>query len=108
MGVLDMMIMTIATYPMSSMYKTVEVFLDTMKKSPLPDYIETTGMYVRWGGKGLKVYTIYNIQDGKADQGTKDITSFEVGFSAVEGYRLKSEVVLPIEEALAIIGEKMP
>jgi hypothetical protein len=93
---------------MSSIPKTVEVFLDIMKNDPFPDYVETTALYTHWGGDGVKAYTIYNIKEGKADEGLKEITRRMVNFSSVEGYKIESEVVLPIEEALAILGKEMP
>jgi hypothetical protein len=107
-GVEQMMLRVRATYPMSSIYKTSEVFMEAMK-TPLPDYIEIADMLVSWGGKGVRVDTIYNIKDGNVDEGVKEIGKFLTNFASVDGYKVKTaEVVLPVADALAVLGKSMP
>jgi hypothetical protein len=101
-------VMVTETYPMSSMYKVVETFLDTMVSEPLPDFITTDGIYVRWGGRGLKAYAVYDVAQDRAEEGFKALTSFFVNFGEIDGFKLKSEVVMTVEDALSVLGKKMP
>jgi hypothetical protein len=102
-----MIVMTITTYPMQSIPKTVEVFLDLIKAG-LPDYIEMTGPFTRWGGEGIIGYTIYDIEDDKAMEGMKVLVARDAKFSVVEGFKMESFVLLTAADSLAAIGEKMP
>jgi hypothetical protein len=104
-----MRLMYTTTYPISSMDDTVKVFVEGLTKNPMPDFVEQEAMYVRWGGKGLKVYAVYNVTDGNVDEGVKAITRFLMSFGDVEGYKVKSaEVIMTAEDALTMVGEKMP
>jgi hypothetical protein len=101
-------VMITETYPMSSMYKVVETFLSTLVNDPLPEFIATDGIWARWGGRGLKVYAVYDVADDNVAEGFKALTSFFVNFGEIEGFKLKSEVVMTVEDALAVIGKNMP
>lgn len=103
-----MKLMITSTYPLSSINKVVDIFLDTASKNPMPDYIEMLSLYSHWGGDGIKAYTVYDIKEDRVDEGVLEITKRMVNFASVDGYKIESQVILPIEEALAILGKKMP
>lgn len=102
-----MLIMSISTYPMSSIPKVVEVFIELMKDG-LPEYISMTGPVSRWGGDGITAYTIYDIEDARAMEGMKVLVARDARFAVAEGYRIESNVVMSVEDSLAIVGAKMP
>jgi hypothetical protein len=102
-----MIIMATVTYPMTSIGPVVKVFIENMK-APMPEYIEMDGPYSRWGGDGIVATTIYRIQDDRALEGVKEIVSRDAKYGDVGGYKIESNIVLSIEDALAIVGEKMP
>jgi len=102
-----MVVMFTMTYPLSSAMKAVQVFLDVAAKEPLPDNVQLLGMYSHWGGDGIKVNSIYECKEN-IDDGIKALTKRLVNFFSVEGYKIESQVVLPIEESLAILGKEMP
>ena len=103
-----MLNMLIATFPMESTDKAVETFLDNMANDPFPDFVEMTALYSHWGDAGVKTYTIYDIKEGKVDEGIMEITRRMARFRSVKGYTIESEIILPLEAALSVIDKEMP
>lgn len=101
-----MIVMNIATYPMSSIPKVVEIFIENMKTG-IPDYIKMTGPYSRWGGEGITAFVIYDIQDDRIMEGMKELGARDARYAAAEGYKIESSVLLSIEDSLSLVGEKM-
>jgi hypothetical protein len=96
------------TYPISAAIEVAKIFIEELKTNPHPDYMQMLGLYAHWGGDGIVVYAYYQIEDGKVDEGVKDLTSRELKFASVDGYKVQFQVVLPVAEALALVGMEMP
>jgi hypothetical protein len=103
----EMKLMLITTYPLTSTSKVVDLFLEIASKDPLPDYIEMLDIYSHWGGEGIKAYALYDIKEN-IDEGIMEITKRMVRYASIDGYKIDSQVVLPIAEALAVLGKEMP
>jgi hypothetical protein len=102
-----MHLMSISTYPMTSIGDVVKVFLEVMKAG-YPDYIEMEGPYNRWGGNGIVTTVIYKIQDDKIMEAVKEIVANDAKYADIQGYKLESSIVLDTQDSLAIVGEKLP
>lgn len=96
------------TYPMSKMVQAADIFLDLMANDPYPDYVKIRDLYAAWGGDGVQMWTIYEVADDKEKEGIASITKRLARFASVEGFRMESRVILPLEEALAVLGKKLP
>lgn len=103
-----MKVMQIATYPMTSMEEAVDVFLDIAANDPMPDYMTMESSYTHWGGDGIKSYMVYDIAEARADDGLNELVRRTVRFASIEGYKVESQMVLPLEAALSHLGKKMP
>jgi len=103
-----MKLMQITTFPLTSMAEAVDVFMDILVNDPLPDYVVRESFYSHWGGDGVKSYLVYDIEDGRTDEGINEIVRRNVKSASVEGYRIEAQVVLPMETALANLGRKLP
>lgn len=102
-----MLLMLNNTYPMTSMGEVVETFLKGME-TPMPDYIEIKDINAAWGGDGIESWTIYEIKDGNVDDGIREIVRRTVPFATIDGYKISARVILPVEEALSVLGKEMP
>lgn len=92
---------------MTAIQEVVKVFLENMEMG-LPDYVEMDGPYTRWGGEGITAYVMYKLQDDKAAEALNLIITRDARFADIAGYKIKYELVLNIEDSLAIVGAKMP
>ena len=101
-----MNIMVSLTYPLKSAVEIGKKALEALK-NPLPDYINRGQIYALYGGKGIKTYTMYEIEKGREDEGIKEITQRYTAYFDVEGFEITSEVVLTIEEAMPMLGLQM-
>lgn len=103
-----MIFLSTMTYPGTSLTTAAKKFVDIVTNNPLPEYIKRT-YYVVYGGKGVKVYILYDIEDGKESESFKEIPKrFNDILQSVEGAEVNIEVLLKIEDALASIGMQAP
>jgi len=103
-----MMLMINTDCPISSVSKAVDILIESMKSNPVPDYIKLLGFYSYWGGQGIVSHVVYDIEDGKVDEGLKGITGRLLEYSTIDGYKIEVKVVTPIEQSLAFFSKEMP
>lgn len=102
-----MLLLVTTSYPVTAQQKTMEIFLQLMK-NPLPDYVTTTGPYASWGGEGIESYTIFDIEEGKADDGLWEILTRLMNYYSVDGMKIKGTVLASIEEFMKRMGIEAP
>lgn len=100
--------MVLQTYPLTALPRVVEVFLDSAANDPLPDYVVRESIYSHYGGRGIDAYIVYDIKADRAEDGMMDVTRRLLKFSSIEGLQQEFQVVLPIEQSLALLGKQLP
>jgi hypothetical protein len=102
-GGTTMYVIASTTYPLKSTMDAAKAFIESLKE-PLPDFVTRMGVYVCYGGKGIKGLSLYDIKEGKEAEGYKELAKMLTRFYDVEGYQVTLEWVLTAEEALPLIG----
>jgi hypothetical protein len=92
------------TYPLKSVKEVGRIFVEEVTISPTPEYINLIGIYVAYGGKGVKAFTLYEVEKGKEDEGYKEIMQRFTPFFPVQGFEIDMDWVLPVQDALPMIG----
>ncbi len=62
------------------------------------------GVYLEYGGKGVKGYDLFEIEKGREDEGVKTLTKRYTDYYDLEGFELTMKVVLSLEDALPLVG----
>lgn len=101
--VMKMLFMVTETYPTKSSVEAGKVAVEAYTKAP-PPYVKTTGLYLALGGDGIKSYAIYEIEKGHVDEGYKGLLKVYVPFFNIEGWKFAVEPLLPVKEALPLVG----
>ena len=98
-----MLVMTIVTYPLKSVMEVGRQFVESLK-DPLPDYINRLAIYTRYGDKGIQAYSPVEIEKGREDEGLKELVKWYTQYFDIEGFEVRMEIELAVEEALPLIG----
>jgi len=97
-----MLYMVTTTYPLKCANEIGKVYMERMKK-PKAEHVKRVGMWLAPGGKGVKSWTIYEVENGHEDEGYKEITSRHSEYFHIEGFEINIEAVLKPEDALPLI-----
>jgi len=97
-----MFLVSNSTYPLSSAKEMVAAFLEATK-TPLPSYIQRVHTLAAPDGLGMKVLGIYEVEDGKVADATKDLTKYFVQYYDIEGFAYTLEVMLTAQEAIPLM-----
>jgi hypothetical protein len=89
-----MFFMVTETWPSTSSVELGKASIESISR-PLPEFMKRLGNYVVFGGDGVKAYALYEAEDGKEREGYKEV---------VGRFKCNVEIVLPIDEALPLIG----
>jgi hypothetical protein len=98
-----MFFMVTETWPSTSSVELGKASIESISR-PLPEFMKRLGNYVVFGGDGVKAYALYEAEDGKEREGYKEVVGRFAQFMSVEGFKCNVEIVLPIDEALPLIG----
>lgn len=98
-----MHVMMVATYPLTSIPEAVKLYLEARKR-PIPDFMKVIGEYSTYGGKGIKAYSIFEIEEGHVEEGGGEILTRMAPFYSVEGYEIAIEWLALPEDALPTLG----
>ena len=101
-----MIIMITQWYPLNKANQMAEKFLQATK-NPLPIYIKKWQTFNVVEGDKNKVYNRIMVEKGKGDEAQIDIGKILNPFSEVEGYSMKSEIVLGARDSFKIIGKSL-
>ncbi len=97
-----MLLMSISTYPVTSAIDFGEFAMDELKNNPYPDFIKRN-YYWKWGGAGLMMYVIYDIEKGNEEAALKDINIRSIkSMQAVKGLVGNIEPLMNIEEIFSL------
>lgn len=96
-----MNLMMTMTWPLKSSDDIGKAFVGL---PALPDFLKRPVLFNCWGSEGNKSYALYEIDKGYEDEGIKAITERYVHFRTVEGCRVTAEVLLSVQDSLAMIG----
>ncbi len=98
-----MYIVTNSTYPLTSA-KAVATLFNKTTQEPAPSYIKRKNTLTTTGGVGIKVISIFEVEDAKLADGIKDITKNYVQYYEIEGFSYTLEPMLTAEEAIPLLG----
>lgn len=101
-----MLYMAISTFPLKSSVDLGKVFLEAVSKELT--YVNRLGMWVCYGGEGIKAWFVYEITKGHEEEGFKELTNYYTVYFNIEGYKVDLLPVLKPEEALQLIGLSPP
>lgn len=101
-----MQVMVTMTFPLKSAKEVGDKFLEIYKRQ-FPDYVKPPVYYLRYGGPGVKEFIVYDIDDDHYAEGIAEIANYYVDYFGIEGVRVKVDPIMPIQQALAMIGLKM-
>ena len=99
-----MLFLGIQNYPGKSSKVGIKKALEVITANPPPDYIKRT-YYATVEGENITVYGLYDIEDGKVNDGMKELMKrvIEVMQSA-EGTGVSFKAAYPLEEALQLVN----
>ena len=91
------------TWPVTS---SVEVGKETIKLAgrALPSHMKMLGPFVVLGGDGVKTYTIFEVEQGSADESYSEMMRRLSGLFRIPGYKPTIEVAISTIEALPLVG----
>jgi len=98
-----MHVMATVTYPLKSVMEVGKQFVESLK-DPLPEYVNRLAIYTRYGDKGIQAYSPVEIEKGREDDGIRELVKWYTQFFDIEGVEVRIELVLPVEEAMPLIG----
>jgi len=93
-------------YPLNKTNTMAEKFLEALK-TPLPPYIKKWHTFSVAEGDKYKVYNLIMVEKGRGDDAQIDIARMLTPFSEVEGYSMKTEVVLGARDSFKILGRDL-
>lgn len=97
-----MRVMVTISYPTTSTMAVGKAAVESLKK-PF-EHGERISMHVTYGNGGLKAYSLYEFEKGYEDEASRQLFQNFVPFYDIEGFKLDMEIVVPVAEALPMIG----
>jgi hypothetical protein len=101
-----MLYMAASTFPLKSTVDLGKVFIEAVSKQLT--YVNRIGMWVCYGGEGIKAWFVYEITKGHEEEGFKELTNYYTAYLNVEGFKVDILPVLKPEDALPLIGLAPP
>jgi len=104
------LIMVTSWYPPTKATEVAKKYIEVMQKIPedpsIAEPLVTVG--VSSGKDGIEVISIGDVRKGKYEQALNLTARRMVMFFGIEGYRYEIKTLLTLEEAMPLIGLKMP
>ncbi len=97
-----MLIMATITYPTTSTMEMGKAAVETLKKEMA--HVKRVSVHVTYAGEGLTAYNLYELEKGAEDEGSKELVQNFVPYYSIDGFKVKMELVLPLDQALPMIG----
>ncbi len=101
-----MIYMVTTTYPTKSTIDVGKTYVEAMAKTT--PQTKEIGIWLNFGGDGIKSFAIHEVEKGHEDQAFKALTDFFIPFLKIEGFKVNIEPVLTPEDALPLIGITPP
>jgi len=101
-----MIYMVSTTFPLKSSADVGKTFVEAMAESQ--PYLNEIGIWINFGGDGIKSVAIHEVEKGHEDEAYKALTEYFTQFYNIEGFKVNIETVLKPEDALPLIGITPP
>jgi hypothetical protein len=103
-----MLLMATIRFPATSGAEFGKKAIDELANNPYPAFTKRN-YYFKFGGDGLMLYIIYDVEEGNEIAALKDINSRLFKFSQdIEGFSPILEPLMGFEEAFSLISMKAP
>lgn len=104
-----MFFMITSTYPPTKASEVVQVFAKSLAE-PLPSFLKRRHVLTAGGAGelGIKTYSIFESDKGKEYDTLAELTRRMGWFYHIEGWRYEIETLLTAEEAIPLLGIRMP
>lgn len=96
-----MLKMVNSTYPLTRSKEVAEAFMKSSEK-PL-SYANRLGTWTGYGGEGVNVWSIYELEKGHEEEGSNELFKLLVNFYHIEGFKVNIQTVLKPEDAILLI-----
>jgi hypothetical protein len=109
-GVAMSYIVTTSIFPTEKGSKVADMYLEAIMKYP-PDEnlaVELVPAAVKSTHEGIKTLGIAEVKEGKLEDALNRTVNMMVMFQSIPGYRYSTDIYYKIDEALALIGMKLP
>jgi hypothetical protein len=104
----EMLMLMKVRMPTKSAADFVNHAVATLTTDPYPEFVKRN-YYWTFEGDDIECYTIYDIEQGKAEEALDDIAKRVVSFtSSVEGIEFTLQPCYTIEKAFALLGQTIP
>ena len=101
-----MLYMATSTFPLESAVDAGKVFVEALSKQL--NYVNRVGMWLCYGGEGIRTWSVYELTKGHEDEGIKELVNYYTAYYKIEGYKVEIHSVLKPEDALPLIGIAPP
>jgi hypothetical protein len=102
-----MFLVTTVLYPPDKSIVAAEKFIEVTAKE-LPPFLKRLQVLGDSRmDKGMKVLSVYEVEDTKIKDGIIELTKMYVQFNGIEGFRYEIEPMLTVKEALGVLGMKI-
>ena len=88
-------------WPLNKGQEVSDVYNKQVQELGTQDFIKSTPMWMKPCKKGLKSVTYNEIEEGKLEEAIQWLGTFMAGFSTIDGYGYKYDIMLSQQEALA-------
>jgi hypothetical protein len=102
-----MILMLRSIYPIDKAAEVTRVFVKSAIKK-LPPFLKALGIYLGPSEKGIKAYSIYEVEDEKMADGLRELTKIMAAYSQVQGYKWWIEPVVKSRDAMTLMGVSPP
>lgn len=101
-----MLYMATITFPLKSAVEVGKVFAEVVSKQL--NYVTRVGMWMCYGGDGVKSWFVYESKKGHEEEGLKELTGYFPAYFEIEGFKVEIFPVLKPFDALPLIGITPP
>ena len=103
------LIMVTSWYPPTKATEVAKKYIEVMQKIPQESFEKPlVPVGVSSGKDGIEVISIGDVRKGKYEEALNLTNRRMVMFFGIEGYRYEIKTLLTLEEAMPLIGLKMP
>ncbi len=97
-------------YPSHKTEEVVKVYLEMLNKFPVDESLveEIVPAAVKTGSEGIKTLGISKVKEGKLEEALTRARTQMAMFQSIEGFEYSIEVWATVEEAMTVIGKRMP
>ena len=92
------LIMVTSIFPPNTGLQVQQRYKAIQQKFPLPAFVQSKRVGVRWVREGMKAVAIYEVERGKVTEALHFVYEYEAEFASIEGYSNEIETFLTVDE----------